>query len=148
MEKGLILTWLLTYGGAFIALFNPFIGLLAYVSLAILKPETLWYWCSLANAGELQPHSCSALLLGWALQGCGNRRLGRATAIIVAISGYLAWAMVSAVYAEYPEEAWEAVASMAKIVVPLCGRHHASGLGPTHQAAGLGDLVEPGLCSV
>ena len=42
--KGLLFTYLLTYGGAVVSLFRPFHGLLIYICFAIIKPEALWYW--------------------------------------------------------------------------------------------------------
>ena len=39
--KGLIFTYLLTYGGAAVSLFRPFTGLLIYVCFAIIKPDAL-----------------------------------------------------------------------------------------------------------
>ena len=38
------LTLLMTFGGSFAALFNPYYGLLAYVAFAILKPDALWWY--------------------------------------------------------------------------------------------------------
>ena len=42
--KGLLFTYLMTYGGAMVALFNPFVGLLIYASFSILRPPSLWPW--------------------------------------------------------------------------------------------------------
>ena len=42
MEKGLIFTYLLTYGGAALALVNPYCGLMAYICVSLIKPESLW----------------------------------------------------------------------------------------------------------
>jgi probable O-glycosylation ligase (exosortase A-associated) len=119
MEKGLLFTYLLTYGGACAALVNPFIGLLAYVCLAVLKPETLWYWSSYDMPGNSSRIVALALLIGWVLQGCGDWQFGRAGTVVAALSSFLAWSVVSAVYAEDQEVAWMAVESLAKIVIPF-----------------------------
>ena len=42
--KGLLFTYAMTYGGAAVALVNPFVGLLIYICFAIIKPEAMWYW--------------------------------------------------------------------------------------------------------
>ena len=47
--KGLIFIYLVSYGGSFFALFNPFIGLCAYYAFAILRPQTLWEWALVAT---------------------------------------------------------------------------------------------------
>ncbi len=47
--KGLIFIYLVSYGGSFFALFNPFIGLCGYYAFAILRPQTLWEWALVAT---------------------------------------------------------------------------------------------------
>ncbi len=39
--KGLIFTYVLTYGGALVSLFRPYYGFLVYVCFGLLKPEAL-----------------------------------------------------------------------------------------------------------
>ena len=72
--KGLLLTYALTFGGAVISLYRPFYGLLIYVSFAILRPESLWHWS--VPAGNYSRIVAIAVLIGWALKGFGNWRLG------------------------------------------------------------------------
>src|SRR5438552_14025074 len=72
MSPGLALTYLLTFGGAVVGLFNPFLGLLIYIGFAILKPESLWYWSvPEANYSRIV---ASSLLVGWLMQQFGRWR--------------------------------------------------------------------------
>ncbi len=41
---GFIFTYVTTFVGAFVALFNPFVGLLVYICLAIITPAAMWSW--------------------------------------------------------------------------------------------------------
>src|SRR5207249_1975903 len=71
--KGLIFTYILTYGGAIIAPFRPFAGLLIYICFATIKPEALWYWS--VPKGNYSRIIAIALLLGWAAHGFGRFQL-------------------------------------------------------------------------
>ena len=62
--KGLIFTYLMTYGGAIIAIFNPFIGFLAYVCFAVVRPVSMWPWG--VPPGNYSRTIAIALLAGWA----------------------------------------------------------------------------------
>ena len=68
--KGLIFTYVLTYGGALLAVFNPYVGLLIYVCFAIIKPEAMWHWN--VPIGNYSRIVAIGLLLGWLLNGMGN----------------------------------------------------------------------------
>ena len=74
--KGLLFTYLLTYGGGLVSLFHPFVGLLIYICFAIIKPEALWYWS--VPAGNYSRIVFGALFIGWGMAGFGSWRLGRA----------------------------------------------------------------------
>ena len=74
--KGLVFTYLLTYGGALVAIFKPFIGLLIYICFAILKPESVWPWA--VPSGNYSRTVAIALVIGWAFQGFGRWNLGAA----------------------------------------------------------------------
>lgn len=115
--KGLIFTYLLTYGGSIAALFNPFIGLLIYVSFAILMPEHLWPWS--VPQGNYSRTIAIALLAGWALRGFGSWRLGRAWAILSALLGFWAWSILSAFQASDQAIAWGFIEKLTKIVLPV-----------------------------
>ena len=61
--KGLIFTYAMTYGGALVALFNPFYGLLVYVCFAIIRPDYMWYWS--IPQGNYSRTVALGLLAGW-----------------------------------------------------------------------------------
>ncbi len=114
---GLLFTYTMTYGGALAALFNPFIGLLVYVCLAILKPESMWPWS--IPAGNFSRIVAIALLAGWALGGFGRWATGRGKAVVVALIGYFVWMVVSAIQAPEQPIAWGFVEHSAKIILPI-----------------------------
>jgi putative inorganic carbon (HCO3(-)) transporter len=115
--KGLVFTYLLTYGGALVALFNPYLGLLIYICFAIIKPESLWYWS--VPEGNYSRIVALALLAGWAFKGLGQWRLGKAAGVVAALLAYLAWSIFSAVQAVEPGLAWKSVEELAKVVLPF-----------------------------
>ena len=118
MEKGLIFTYVLTYGGAVASLFNPFYGLLIYFCFAIVKPEALWHWS--VPVGNYSRIIGIALLLGWALQGFGNWDLRRSRPIVFILLGYFFWMILSAANAQIsPTTAWGEVEAFAKILLPF-----------------------------
>jgi putative inorganic carbon (hco3(-)) transporter len=103
LEKGLIVTYLLTYGGALVSLFNPFIGLLIYVCFAIIRPESMWHWS--VPAGNYSRIVAIALLAGWAIHGFGNWRWGKGA--------------LSATQAPDSERSWAFLESLGKIILPF-----------------------------
>src|SRR5262245_39187753 len=98
--NGLLFTYALTYGGAIISLFNPFYGLLIYICFAIIKPPALWPWC--VPVGNYSRVIGIALLVGWALNGFGDMKLGRAKPIVVCLVGYALWVFLSTILSEDP----------------------------------------------
>lgn len=116
--KGLIFTLMLTAGGAVGSLFDPFIGLLIYVSFAIIKPESMWFY-SVPLGGNYSRIVALALLAGWAIHGFGNWDFGRGSRIVKIIFAFLVWAMLSAVLAPDQGTAWVFIREMAKIVLPF-----------------------------
>ncbi|MBN2021541.1 MAG: O-antigen ligase family protein [Pirellulales bacterium] len=115
--KGLIFTYVMTYGGAVVALVNPFIGLLIYISFAIIKPESLWHWA--VPRGNYSRILAIAFLIGWALQGFGNWNFGRARPVVWALLGYWGWMVLSAAAAPEQTLAWAFVESQSKILLPV-----------------------------
>jgi probable O-glycosylation ligase (exosortase A-associated) len=115
--KGLIFTYLLTYGGAVVSLFNPFVGLLVYVCFAIVKPDAMWFWS--VEPGNYSRIVAIGLLVGWAVRGFGNWHFGRARGMIVALIGLMLWSTLAATWALESEIAWNFVESLAKIVLPV-----------------------------
>ena len=74
--NGLIFTYALTYGGAVVALFRPFIGVMVYISLFILRPESLWPWA--VPPGNYSRTVMIAATIGWLAKGFGRWQFGRA----------------------------------------------------------------------
>ena len=115
--KGLIFTYLLTYGGALVSLFDPYVGLLIYVCFAIIRPESLWHWS--VPIGNYSRIVAIGLLIGWLINGLGSWSFGRARAIVTSLVLYLLWACVSALQARNTTWAFDWVESQAKIVLPF-----------------------------
>lgn len=114
---GLIFTYGLTIGGAFVSLFNPFIGLLVYVCFAIITPAAMWPW-------SVQPWPYSkvvavAMLIGWLLKGFGQWNFNRSRGILLAFSGFLVWGILSASFAPHKLIALPAIENWAKIFIPF-----------------------------
>jgi hypothetical protein len=66
VSEGLDLTYLLAYGGAFIALFSPLFGLCVYVAFSVARPQLLYGW-----AGDMSGLSRSS---AWRYWGLGRSR--------------------------------------------------------------------------
>jgi hypothetical protein len=115
--KGLLFTYLMTYGGAAAALFSPFTGFLVYVSFAILKPQYLWPWS--VPEGNNSRIVAIALLAGWARAGFGSWDLGRGGAVARALLGFFGWTVFGAIYGPDRSLAFGYVEELAKIVVPV-----------------------------
>lgn len=115
--KGLLFTYLLTYGGAAVALLNPFVGLCIYVSFSILKPDAMWPWS--VPPGQYSRTVFLATLLGWLLSGFGAMRLGRARMPLLLLSGFFFWCVMSAFQAPNQVLAWAYVDSMMKMHLPV-----------------------------
>jgi probable O-glycosylation ligase (exosortase A-associated) len=116
LEKGLIITYLLTYGGAVVSLVNPFVGLLIYICFAIIKPEAMWHWS--VPAGNYSRVIAIALLAGWAFNGSRSWNLGKAKWSMLALVGFWCWAALSGLQAPNSELAWAFLESLGKVVLP------------------------------
>jgi O-antigen ligase len=91
---------------------------LIYVAFAILRPESLWHWS--VPAGNYSRIVAVALLIGWAIHGFGNWRLGGGRAMLVLFVGYFAWALVSTLVAAiFPERGFAFLESTAKVLLPF-----------------------------
>jgi probable O-glycosylation ligase (exosortase A-associated) len=115
--KGLLFTYLLTYGGGLVALFYPFTGLLIYVCFAILRPDSMWYWA--VDPGNYSRIVAIALLAGWAMRGFGSWQVGRASGMLFALAGFWAWGVLGTPLARSPDAALVFVESTFKIILPL-----------------------------
>jgi len=115
--KGLIFTYLLTYGGAAASLVNPFVGLMVYFCFAIIRPEGLWYWS--VPVGNYSRIVAIALLIGWAVKGFGDWNFRGAKPIVYTLLGFYAWAGVCALFAANQDLAWNYMESLGKIILPF-----------------------------
>ncbi len=115
--KGLIFTYVLTYGGAVASLVRPFTGLLIYVCFSIVKPEGMWYWA--VPAGSYSRIVAIALLVGWTLGGFGSWRFGRATAVVYCFVAFWTWGLLSSLQAHDPTRGFIWCESLGKVVLPF-----------------------------
>ncbi len=115
--KGVILTYVLTYGGAAASFIRPFVGLLIYVGFAVLKPQGVWGWT--LGDGNYDRIVALALLVGWALHGFGNWSFGRARGIVMVLVAYWSWALIGAFMAPDQELAFRFVENLFKTVLPF-----------------------------
>lgn len=115
--KGLLLTYLLGYGGAAVAIFFPVIGLFIYAGFSVVRPQMIFGW-----AGDLTGMSFYvgvAMLIGWALKGFGNWQFGRAKPLVVLLLCYFGWYCLSAAFAPNSDLAWTMVKERSKVVLPF-----------------------------
>ena len=118
--RGLIYVYVLTYLGALLALFYPLVGLFIYIHYAIIKPESLWYWSVGAQGpGRYSFIVAVGMLIGWAIRGLGDWRLGRGGAAAAFLLGFLGWVSLGYFFCRYPILAREYIVSLAKIVLPF-----------------------------
>jgi probable O-glycosylation ligase (exosortase A-associated) len=115
--KGLIYTYLTTYGGAVVSLFYPLVGILIYINFAIFEPPALWYWS--VPSGNYARIIAIAALVGWGFHGFGNWDLRRAWLPTGMILAFLFWCMASTVFAAVPPIGWAFVNRFLKILLPL-----------------------------
>jgi probable O-glycosylation ligase (exosortase A-associated) len=113
---GLAFTLLLTGAGAVLGIARPYYGFLVYVTISILRPESLWHWS--VPAGNYSRIVAICLLLGWALSGCGNWNLGNALRPILCLIAFWCWAAISGLFCDDHTVALKFLEAMAKIVLP------------------------------
>lgn len=115
--KGLLFTYILTFLGVSGSVFSPFYGFLAYVALALVKPDAMWGH-SIQN-GRFSLIVALAMLVSWMFRGCGNWDLGKARPIVMLFVGFWMWSVMLAYIAESPPHAWTFVEQIAKILLPF-----------------------------
>lgn len=115
--KGLLFVYALTYGGAVLALFRPFYGVVIYLCFACLRPEHLWHWS--VPAGNYSRTVAIATLIGWAFAGFGNWNLGAARNVMMTLLCYWGWIVLSAAFAANQQVAWSYVTLHTKIILPV-----------------------------
>jgi O-antigen ligase len=94
---GSILTYLLTYGGAALAVFNPFVGVCIFWAFDIVRPQYLFGWAGLQ--GDFSQIVAIGTLAGWALKRFGTWDLGRGKAIFGFYVAHAVWVILSAILA-------------------------------------------------
>lgn len=115
--KGLLLVYAITAFGAFGSVIRPFYGFVAYVALAMLKPQFLWSH----SVGESRYSLIVALamLASWAMRGFGNWKLGKGRTIVFLLSGFWMWSVFLASFAEHQDLSWYFVEQLGKILLPF-----------------------------
>jgi probable O-glycosylation ligase (exosortase A-associated) len=115
--KGLIFTYVMTYGGAVASLFKPYYGLLIYVCFAIIRPESLWYWA--VPQGNYSRTIALALFAGWGINGFGSWRLGRAGIVVGLLVAFWIWLILSSLQAAQSDVSLAWMESFTKVVIPF-----------------------------
>lgn len=115
--EGLLLTYALVAIGSVVSLRYPIVGLFIYVGFSVLRPEALWGWAG--NMHGMSRIVGVAMLVGWAFQGFGSWKLGRAKSTIWAILLFTFWSMLSALQAIDPEVSWASILEFSKTVLPI-----------------------------
>jgi O-antigen ligase len=115
--KGLILSYLLAYGGAVVALFYPVAGLYIYVAFSVARPQVLYGWAG--NMSGLSRVIGVAVLIGWMFRGFGQWKLSSARIAVIALCVYFACLIPSAASASYQAIAWDSVVEQFKFFLPF-----------------------------
>lgn len=115
--KGMLFTYALSFGGAYVALFNPFYGLLVYICFAIIRPGAMWFWS--VESFNYSRVVAAGLLLGWAIHGFGNWKLGKARDIVLALLAFWIWTLMTVWFADMPAPAFRYADVLTKIVLPF-----------------------------
>lgn len=115
--KGLLFTYLVTSGGVAGGLFNPFYGLLAYVVLAIVKPEAMWPWA--VTSGRYSLAVALSMMIGWTYSKRATFQSGSGGTVLAVLFAFFAWAGVGALFAPNQDAAWLFIETFAKIIIPI-----------------------------
>lgn len=115
--KGLILTYLMTYGGSAAALFNPFVGVCVYWVLDIVRPQYMFAWAG--TEGAFSQIVAIATAIGWAAKGFGNWRFGEGRTVYVLFVAAALWSFASALLAPHHDIALTFVLEQSKRLLML-----------------------------
>lgn len=115
--KGLLVTYALTGCGSVGALFNPIYGLMAYIALAVIKPEAMWPWS--VGEGRYSLAVATCMFLGWVMTKRATFELGRSFSVVALLFAFLAWSYFGAYFPSNQFLAWDYVERLAKIIIPL-----------------------------
>ncbi len=114
---GPIFVYLMTYGGSLASIFNPFLGLLIYISFSIIKPEFMWYWS--VEPGSYSRIIALCLIVSWAIRGFGNWSFGKGWPIVLALLGFWIWMVLASSQAPDQARAWAYVEEKSKVFLPF-----------------------------
>jgi probable O-glycosylation ligase (exosortase A-associated) len=115
--KGLILTYLITAYACVASLRYPVIGLTAYVFFGILRPHFLFGF-----AGDIRGISDwlgAAMIIGWALNGFGSWKFGKARPVVAALLVFALWFVLSSFQALQPARSYTSIFTLSKLIVPI-----------------------------
>lgn len=99
------------------ALIRPYYGFLIYVCFGILKPDSLWHWS--VPQGNYSRIVAIGLLVGWAVNGFGNWRLGRGGVVVAAMICYWLIIVAGAFAAPDLATALAVLEPMSKTFLPI-----------------------------
>jgi probable O-glycosylation ligase (exosortase A-associated) len=116
-SKGLVFTYVLTYGGALASFFDPFIGLLIYICFSIVRPPAMWFFA--VPPGNYSRIVAVALLIGWAARGFGHWQFHRGKGVAMAFCAYWLWSGLAAAVAPDQDLAFGYVEELSKIILPF-----------------------------
>jgi len=115
--KGLLFTYMVTFLGVTGCVITPFYGFLAYVALALLRPDFLW--AHSISGGRFSLIVAMAMLVSWMVHGFGRWDLGKARPVVLLFTGFWLWTVFGAIYADSPAHGWYYVEQMGKILLPF-----------------------------
>jgi len=115
--KGLILTYILAALSSVASLRYPAIGVMAYVGLGVLRPRFLFSFAGTIT--DVSFYVGVAMLIGWALNGLGTWRMGRAKPLVAVLAIYVVWYLVSSLLALDSTLAFGTFGPFAKLLMPL-----------------------------
>jgi probable O-glycosylation ligase (exosortase A-associated) len=95
--KGLILTYALTYGGAAVALVNPFVGVCVYWMFDIVRPQYMFAWAG--AQGSFSEIIALGTVAGWAFKRFGTWQFGRGKIVVALFAANGVWVLLSALFA-------------------------------------------------
>ena len=100
MSKGLLFTYLLTMIGIVFGVLNPFVGLCAYICLAIINPTSLWFYSVPDKFFGIAGYSFLvgvSMLVGWLFAGFGKWNFGQKAGLIIMLLVFnFFWMYISA----------------------------------------------------
>jgi O-antigen ligase len=114
--KGTIVVLAISALGTVVAPIYPVVGLALYIGLALLRPDYIWSTGYFDNVSLVVG---IAMLIGWALRGFGNWRLGRGWLPVIGILGFWTFLVVSGLFAPHQIIAREFVQLISKIILPV-----------------------------